>query len=95
MNLEEVIKAPLITEKSSVGSDKHNRYGFRVDMTANKYHIRKAVEALYDVKVTAVKTNITPGKLKRLGRMIKKTPKVKKAYVQLAEGQTIEFFKGV
>ena len=95
MKLENVIKAPLITEKSSIGADKYNRYGFRVDTKANKYQIKQAVESLYDVKVTNVKTNITPGKLKRLGRMVKKTPKVKKAYVQLAEGQSIEFFKGV
>lgn len=94
-HLENVILKPLITEKSSFVSEKLNRYGFRVALWANKNQIKNAVESLYDVKVLTVKTNITPGKLKRFGKGVKKTPKLKKAYVQLKEGQKIEFFKGV
>lgn len=94
-HLQEIIKKPLITEKSSVLAEKDNRYGFQVDLKANKNQIKEAVEKLYDVKVLNVKTNITPGKVKRVGRSVKKTSKIKKAFVQLGEGQKIEFFKGI
>jgi large subunit ribosomal protein L23 len=94
-HLEEIIVKPLITEKVSFATEKQNRYGFVVDTKANKYQIKAAVEKLYDVKVLNIKTNITPGKLKRMGKSIKKSGKVKKAFVQLAEGQKIEFFRGI
>ncbi len=93
--LEDVLVKPLITEKASSASEKYNRYGFVVDLKANKHQVKLAVEKLYDVKVLDVKTNVTPGKPKRFGKVTKKTPKIKKAYVQLGEGQKIEFFKGV
>lgn len=93
--LEEVILKPLLTEKASFATENHNRYGFQVLKNANKSQIKNAVETLYDVKVLSVKTSITPGKLKRHGRNISKTSSVKKAYVQVAEGQKIEFFKGI
>ena len=93
--LHEIIVKPLITEKASFATEKDNRYGFRVALRANKHQIKLAVEKLYDVKVLNVKTNITPGKLKKIGRTVKKTGKVKKAYVQLEQGQKIEFFKGI
>jgi large subunit ribosomal protein L23 len=93
--LEEVLKKPLITEKTSIIGEKTNRYGFVVDLKANKNQIRAAIETLYDVKVLNIKTSIMPGKIKRAGKTVKKTSKTKKAYVQLAEGQKIEFFKGV
>ena len=93
--LEDVLKKPLITEKTSIIGEQANRYGFIVDLKANKNQIKLAIETLYDVKVLNVKTSILPGKLKRAGRFVKKTQKTKKAYVQLAEGQKIEFFKGV
>lgn len=95
MHLEEVLVKPLITEKSSIANENYNRYGFVVNVKANKYQIKNAVEKLYNVKVLNVKTNITPGKLKRIGKGVSKTPKLKKAYVQLSEGQKIEFFSGV
>lgn len=94
-HLEEIILKPIITEKATRFGEKTNRYGFQVRSTANKNQIKKAVEKLYDVKVLNVKTNITPGKLKRAGKGVKKSPEIKKAYVQLSEGQKIEFFKGV
>ncbi len=93
--LENVLKKPLITEKTSIIGEKTNRFGFLVELKANKNQIKQAVESLYDVKVLNVKTSILPGKLKRAGKTTKKTSKTKKAYVQLAEGQKIEFFKGV
>lgn len=95
MHLEEVIKKPLITEKSSLIGENTNRYGFYVELKANKNQIKSAVESLYNVKVLNVKTSILPGKVKRAGKSLTKTSKRKKAFVQLAEGQKIEFFKGV
>jgi len=95
MQMQEVLLKPLITEKASSGSDKFNRFGFVVALGANKNQIKSAVEKLYDVKVLNVKTSIAPGKLVRAGKSVKKTPKTKKAFVQLKEGQRIEFFKGV
>ncbi|EQC48822.1 ribosomal protein L23 [Bacteriovorax sp. BSW11_IV] len=95
MHLEEVIVKPLITEKSSVANETFNRFGFVVNLKANKNQIKEAVEKLYNVKVLNVKTNIAPGKMKRAGKGVSKTSKIKKAYVQLGEGQKIEFFKGV
>lgn len=93
--LENIIKKPLITEKVSDQTDSFNRYGFIVDLKANKNQIKEAVEMLYNVKVLNIKTNICPGKVKRAGTRVKKTSKFKKALVQLKEGQKIEFFKGV
>lgn len=95
MQMQDVLLKPLITEKASDASDKQNRFGFLVALGANKNQIKHAVEKLYDVKVLNVKTSILPGKLKRAGKSVKKTPKTKKAFVQLKDGQRIEFFKGV
>jgi large subunit ribosomal protein L23 len=93
--LEEIIVKPLITEKSSLATEKHNRYSFRVKLHANKNQIKSAIEKLYEVKVTKVRTRILPGKLKQAGKKVKKTSKMKKAYIQLGIGQKIEFFKGI
>lgn len=95
MHIEEIIKKPLITEKTDKMTSEANRYGFYVNLKANKNQIKMAIEKFYDVKVLNVKTSILPGKLKRVGRYVKKTNKTKKAFVQLEEGQRIEFFKGV
>ena len=94
-HLEEILIKPLITEKASIATEKANRYGFMVDVKANKNQVKAAVENMYDVKVLDVKTSILPGKLKKHGKIVKKTSKRKKAFVQLKEGQRIEFFKGV
>lgn len=95
MNIESVIVKPLITEKASLVTEKTNRYGFMVNLKANKNHIKAAIEKFYNVRVVDVKTAIMPGKVKRVGKSVKKTSKTKKAFVMLAEGQKIEFFKGV
>ena len=95
MQMQDVLLKPMITEKASTGSDKFNRFGFVVALDANKNQIKAAVEKLYDVKVLNIKTSIAPGKIKRAGKSVKKTPKTKKAFVQLKDGQRIEFFKGV
>jgi large subunit ribosomal protein L23 len=94
-NITEILLKPLITEKASKASEKFNRYGFVVALSANKNNIKEAVEKLYDVKVLKIVTSVRPGKSKRRGANSFKTSKVKNAFVQLSEGQKIEFFKGV
>ena len=64
-------------------------------MKSNKNQIKRAVEEFYDVKVVNVKTNIRPGKVKRVGRFTTKTSKSKKAFVLLKEGNKIKIFDGV
>ena len=95
ISYDQILKKPLLTEKTTADSDNFNRYSFEVERKANKYQIKNAVEKLFDVKVEKVWTSITPGKMKRFGRYIKKTAPVKKAHVRVANGQKIEFFKGV
>jgi large subunit ribosomal protein L23 len=94
-NVEDILIKPLLTEKISVQTETLNRYGFQVALHSNKHQIKGAIEKLFDVKVMNVKTSITPGHEKRFKKGIKKYSKVKKAYVQVKEGQKIEFFKGI
>ena len=70
-----------------------NKYTFKVDKKANKIDIKQAVEAIFKVKVTDVKTMNVKGKLKRLGRYQGRTPDWKKAIVTLQEGDKIEIFE--
>ena len=95
MNIHEVIRRPLVTEKSSIGRDEHNLATFAVDPRANKHDIRRAVEQLFDVSVLDVRTMRQPRKKRRVGMKIGRKSEWKKAIVQLAEGQSIEFFEGV
>ena len=95
MSLENIILKPIVSEKSSVITETNNSFGFYVSLKANKYQIKDAVESLYDVKVLNVRTMVMPGKIKRAGKHLKKTSKSKKAFVQLSDGQKIEFFKGI
>lgn len=93
--INDVLVKPLITEKVSAETDANNRYGFVVNLKANKNQIKNAIEAFYDVKVVAVRTAVIPGKVKRTAKSFKKTSSYKKALVELAQGQKIEFFKGI
>ena len=95
MHTEQVLIKPLLTEKSSIETENTNRYVFKVQMGSNKYQIKDAVEAMFDVKVSNVKTAILPGKVKKSGRHTKKTSSWKKAYVQIQDGQKLELFKGI
>jgi len=95
MHLYEVLKRPVITEKSSFQSENLHRYTFEVDRRANKHQIKKAVEEIFGVRVTAVNIMNVRGKTRRLGRQRGRTPDWKKAIVTLAPGDTIEFFEGV
>ncbi|MCP5042792.1 MAG: 50S ribosomal protein L23 [bacterium] len=95
MNVHQVIRRPLVTEKSTIGREDHNLATFAVDPAANKHDIRRAVETLFNVEVDEVRTMRQPRKAKRVGRHIGHRAEWKKAIVKLAEGQSIEFFEGV
>ena len=95
MNAHDVIRRPLVTEKSNIGREEQNLVTFAVDPRANKHEIRRAVELLFDVRVVAVRTMNMPRKTRRVGRFIGHQPAWKKAIVKLAPGQAIEFFEGV
>ena len=95
MNAHDVIRRPLVTEKSNIGRETQNLVTFAVDPRANKHEIRRAVEQLFDVRVVAVRTMRMPRKTRRVGRFVGRKPAWKKAIVKLAPGQAIEFFEGV
>ena len=85
----DVIRAPVVTEKSTLGSQ-HGQVTFKVRLDATKPQIRDAVEALFDVNVTGVNTLVSKGKTKRFKGMKGFRSDEKKAIVSLAEGQTID-----
>jgi large subunit ribosomal protein L23 len=91
-----LIQKPIITEKSTDLKESSNRYLFKVDIKANKRQIKKAVEDLFNVKVLRVTTAVYRGKpktvLNRAGRFAGQAPNWKKAYVTLAEGDSIDVF---
>jgi large subunit ribosomal protein L23 len=90
----EVLLRPLITEKATnLAGD--GKYAFAVDKRANKVQIRKAVEAVFNVRVDKVNTMNVRGKRKQFGRRVRQSPSWKKAVVTLAEGDTIQIFEGI
>lgn len=95
MNITDVLKRPLITEKATLLKDSANAVSFAVDSRANKSQIQDAVERLFKVKVVDVKTMNVSGKTKRRGRTVGRRPGWKKAIVVLKAGDKIEFFEGV
>ena len=95
MNLHDVIRRPLVTEKSTVGRETNNLVTLAVDPRASKFDVQRAVETLFDVKVLSVRTMRMAPKLRRVGKGQGRKPEWKKALVRLAEGQTIEFFEGM
>jgi large subunit ribosomal protein L23 len=90
----DVILAPLVTEKSTRVSE-HNQVIFKVKKDATKPEIKKAVEGLFGVKVTAVNTLVQKGKMKRFRGRVGYRSDVKKAIVTLAEGQSIDVTTGI
>ena len=88
--LYSIIKAPYLTEKVSSLMGESNQYAFKVDITATKLQIKKAVEGYFSVDVKDVNIIKGKGKTKRSRYRIQKRSDWKKAYVKLAEGQTIE-----
>lgn len=97
LGLESVLIKPMMTEKSSKETEASNRYTFQVNIKANKNQVKSAVEKYFDVKVLNVRTSVLPGKVKRSGARggQRKTSSFKKAWVQIQDGQKIEFFKGI
>ena len=90
----DVIRKPIITEKATMASE-NNAVVFEVAIGANKPQIKEAIEALFGVKVKAVNTSITKGKSKRFRGQLGTRKDVKKAYVTLEEGNTIDVSTGL
>ena len=95
MHPYEVLKRPLLTEKTNLQSEVENRYSFEVDRRANKLQVKEAVEKAFNVQVVAVNIINMPSKQRRLGRQVGHRPAWKKAVVKLAAGQRIQLFEGV
>ena len=87
----DIVICPVITEKGTALKDRDGQYLFKVNRTANKIEIRRAVEKIYKVKVEKVNTLMVRGKTKRMRMSRGKTPDWKKAIVTLPEGESIEF----
>ena len=88
--LFQIVKSPYLTEKVSDLKQESNQYAFKVDVSATKREIKKAVESYFSVKVKSVCTVNVKGKTKRSRYRIKKRSDWKKAYVSLSDGQTID-----
>lgn len=91
MRVQDIIRRPLITEKSTELRDDKNVIAFEVSRTANKIQVKRAVETQFKVKVSEVRIANVHGKVRRQGRFVGRRPDWKKAYVRLAEGQEINF----
>ena len=89
MNVYDVIRRPLITEKGHTKREAENTMCFEVHKDANKIEIRQAVETVFKVKVSEVRTSVFAGKLRRRGRFTGYASDWKKAYVRLAPGQKV------
>ena len=96
MHLYEVLKRPLVTEKTMIATDDENKVSFEVDMRANKLLVKDAVEKAFDVTVVDVNILIMAAKTSRRGSSIRiRHPKWKKAVVTLQTGDRIQLFEGV
>jgi large subunit ribosomal protein L23 len=94
MNQERLMKllhSPVVSEKGTRVAEKHRQFVFKVDKSATKQEVRKAVELMFDVKVDNVQTSNVRGKIKRHGQTTGKRADWKKAYVTLTEGHDIDF----
>ncbi|MCR4405466.1 MAG: 50S ribosomal protein L23 [Anaerolineae bacterium] len=96
MHAYEILRRPVLTEKSNLQADYLGQYTFEVDRRANKHQVKKAVEEVFNVQVVAVNIVNMPAKMGRYGRRrVVRIPAWKKAIVTLAPGQRIEIFEGV
>jgi len=91
---QEIIRAPLVSEKGTLLTESANQVLFKVRPEANKIEVKKAVESLFKVKVVKVRIARYLGKIRRVGRNMGRRPEWKKAYVTLREGDKIDFFGG-
>ncbi|MDF2384003.1 50S ribosomal protein L23 [Nostoc ellipsosporum NOK] len=99
MNPSDVLIKPILTEKANAQQDKLRRYAFKVAKKANKLEIKKAIESFYGVTVTGVNTAVAPAKSKtrftKAGFISGRKPSYKKAYVTVAEGETIDLYANI
>jgi len=99
MKLSDVLIKPILTEKANGQQDKLRRYAFRVSRNANKLEIKKAVEGFYGVTVTGVNTAVVPAKNKsrftKAGVISGRKPGYKKAFITVAEGETIDLYANI
>lgn len=91
----DIIKRPLITEKTNIQKETSNQLSFEVSRRANRIEIHQAIERIFKVKVAHVRTMHVRGKIKRRGRIAGKRRDWKKAIVKLMPGERIDFFEGV
>jgi len=94
MNLHDIIRRPLITEKAT-DLQQQDKYVFEIARSANKVQVKGAVEKVFNVHVVDVNMITVPGKMKRRGRRMAPTAPWKKAVVQLKPGERITYFEGV
>lgn len=90
MDVYQIIKRPLRTEKSVADGESTNSYHFEVDLKANKIQIKEAVEKFFNVKVEDVRTLVRKGKQRRVRFKVGRTKDWKKAVITLKEGSTID-----
>ena len=99
MKLSDVLIKPILSEKANAQQDKLRRYAFKVAKKANKLEIKKAVQEFYGVNVVDVNTSVSPGKNKtrftKAGFISGQKPGYKKAFVTVAEGETIDLYANV
>jgi len=95
MDLYQIIKRPLVTEKGTRQKEQSNQLVFEVDRRANKILVRNAIENIFKVKVVSVRMMNVKGKERRVGRNVGRRADWKKAIVRLAPGENIEFFEGI
>jgi large subunit ribosomal protein L23 len=99
MKLSDVLIKPILSEKANQQAEKKNRYSFVVDRRANKLEIKKAVEEFYGVQVSDVNTTVIPGKAKsrftKAGVLSGRKPAKKKAFVTVADGETIDLYGSI
>jgi large subunit ribosomal protein L23 len=91
----DLLRRPLITEKTNIQKEVSNQVTFEVDRRANRVEIKRAIEKIFKVNVVSVRTMQVKGKRKRRGRILGKRRDWKKAIVTLKPGDRIEFFEGV
>ncbi len=91
----DIIKRPLITEKTNIQKEDYNQITFEVDRRANRVEIKRAIEKLFNVRVSTIRTIQVKGKRKQRGRVIGKRKDWKKAIATLMPGERIDFFEGV
>ncbi|MET0634460.1 MAG: 50S ribosomal protein L23 [Chitinophagaceae bacterium] len=99
MKLSEILIKPILTEKANAQQESLRRYAFKVAKKANKLEIKKAIESFYGVTVIGVNTAVSPGKNKsrftKAGVISGRKPSYKKAYVTVAEGESIDLYSNI